>query len=380
MTVKSKKPRFFVEQDTDIPLSTQNQFLDSINDDISDVKEGYLSLPVDRILLAYTQQRDKENAKNIDDIFPSIEREGVNQPILVRRSPIDISKFELVAGERRYHCAIKAGLKTIPAVFKNLDDQEKIVAQWSENRRRKNLTVREEIKGILEARTSIAKISGDDPSDYEIGMFLGEDKSWISVRLSIQKSGLDGLLELSKTEKDARKLFELHKLYEIDPVLANGMLGELKEGKLVSRKKVIDTRKEVEGRLGHGSDHVSEMGEGSEGSASDTAPLNRAKSVFDGDGAGSGVGPVPEEGAANAELLKDNQGAKVKKEAVKNEASGASEKGVFISAEFNGRLVTINLSKDLGMDSKDVYLSIEGDRKIVAWSDLVILEVAKIDG
>lgn len=64
--------------------------------------------------------------EEMDDLVESIKKNGILVPVLVR--PDADNNYEMIAGHRRMHAAIKVGLKTIPAIIRDLDDDEAVVA------------------------------------------------------------------------------------------------------------------------------------------------------------------------------------------------------------------------------------------------------------
>ena len=73
----------------------------------------------------------------------SIKQHGIIQPLVLRRLG---NKYEIIAGERRYKASIMAGLKTVPAIISNIDDNQSAEIALVENIQRRNLTSIEEAK------------------------------------------------------------------------------------------------------------------------------------------------------------------------------------------------------------------------------------------
>jgi len=87
------------------------------------------------------QPRLHHDEKTIYELAESIKKHGLIQPIIVRKKE---SRYEIVAGERRWQAALKAGLSRIPAVIKELDDEECALVALVENIQRENLNPLEE--------------------------------------------------------------------------------------------------------------------------------------------------------------------------------------------------------------------------------------------
>lgn len=90
------------------------------------------------------QPRKEFDREKLDELAQSIKENGVIQPIIVRQSPV--IGYEILAGERRYRASLLAGLTSIPAVVKQLSDQEMMVQSIIENLQRENLNPIEEAR------------------------------------------------------------------------------------------------------------------------------------------------------------------------------------------------------------------------------------------
>ena len=90
------------------------------------------------------QPRKEFDGEKLHELAQSIKENGVIQPIIVRQSPV--IGYEILAGERRYRASLLAGLTSIPAVIKQLSDQEMMVQSIIENLQRENLNPVEEAR------------------------------------------------------------------------------------------------------------------------------------------------------------------------------------------------------------------------------------------
>lgn len=109
-------------------------------------------LKADEILLDQIDPNIKQARKHfpekqMQELIDSIKQHGVIQPILVRKNG---SRFLIIAGERRYRAAKQAGLNTIPAIIKSMEEQEYREVSLIENLQRENLNALEEANGIKE--------------------------------------------------------------------------------------------------------------------------------------------------------------------------------------------------------------------------------------
>lgn len=101
-------------------------------------------LPIDQITTNPLQPRKKFDNEELAELSDSIQQHGVLQPILVRKHG---TKYEIVAGERRYQASKLAGLTEIPVCIKEINDEDVFQLALIENLQRTDLTPLEEAKG-----------------------------------------------------------------------------------------------------------------------------------------------------------------------------------------------------------------------------------------
>ena len=121
----------------------------------------------------------------------SIKERGVIQPIIVRKANSDNSKYEIIAGERRWLAARKAGLHDIPVVITEADDLKSLEFAIVENVQRHDLNPLEEAQGY---KRLIDEFSYDQD---KVSKFIGKSRSYItnSLRLLNLPSDVLNLLE-----------------------------------------------------------------------------------------------------------------------------------------------------------------------------------------
>ena len=107
---------------------------------------GHRQVPIDLVQRNPGQPRKHFDEGDLNDLANSIKAHGVLQPILVR--PILGGRFEIVAGERRWRAAQRAGLHSIPAVVRELDEVEVVEIAIIENVQRADLNPIEEAQGF----------------------------------------------------------------------------------------------------------------------------------------------------------------------------------------------------------------------------------------
>ncbi len=101
-------------------------------------------LPIEFLRPSASNPRSNFDDTAIDELARSIREKGVIQPILVRQINNLSDSFEIVAGERRWRAAQKAGIHTVPVVIKVLSDREAVEIALIENIQRENLNAIEE--------------------------------------------------------------------------------------------------------------------------------------------------------------------------------------------------------------------------------------------
>jgi len=125
------------------------------------------------------QPRKNFDQDNLNDLAKSIRERGVIQPIIVRKSEIDNSKYEIIAGERRWLAAQKAGLHDIPVVVTDVDDLKSLEFAIVENVQRNDLNPLEEAEGY---KRLIDEFSYDQD---KVSKFIGKSRSYITNSLRI---------------------------------------------------------------------------------------------------------------------------------------------------------------------------------------------------
>lgn len=123
-------------------------FGDDITSVIEDIQQGTvdigaskLELAIDEIRANPYQPRKEFDDETLKELSESIKKHGVFQPVLVRKS---IKGYDLVAGERRLRASKLAGLKTIPAIVTEFNDEQMMEISLLENIQRENLNIVEE--------------------------------------------------------------------------------------------------------------------------------------------------------------------------------------------------------------------------------------------
>ena len=136
-------------------------------------------LPLSEIVPNRYQPRKNFDEENLEDLTNSIKERGVIQPIIVRKSNTDNSKYEIIAGERRWLAARKAGLHNIPVVISDADDLKSLEFAIVENVQRHDLNPLEEAQGY---KRLIDEFSYDQE---KVSKFIGKSRSYITNTLRL---------------------------------------------------------------------------------------------------------------------------------------------------------------------------------------------------
>jgi len=152
------------------------------------------------------QPRTYFNEEKLLELANSIKKNGIIQPIAVRADKNDLNKFQIIAGERRWLAAQKAGLHEVPIIILDLDDNEMLEVAIVENIQRDDLNVVEEARGYH-------RLADEFGYDHEkIASFMSKSRSHISNTLrllSLPSDVLSMLEEGTLTAGQARPLIGL---------------------------------------------------------------------------------------------------------------------------------------------------------------------------
>jgi ParB family transcriptional regulator, chromosome partitioning protein len=152
-------------------------------------------LPVETIKPNPKQPRTRFDEEALAGLAESIESSGVIQPLLVR--PLHDGGYELIAGERRWRAARKAGLEKVPAIVRDSERAERLQVALIEN------MVREDLNPIEEARACAALVED-----------LGLSKEELSQRIGRSRPAVSNLIRLLDLPDEALALLESGELSE----------------------------------------------------------------------------------------------------------------------------------------------------------------------
>ncbi len=142
-----------------------------------EVQKNQLSIS-DLIPNKYQPRKNFDEA-NLEDLTNSLKERGMIQPIIVRKSNNENSKFEIIAGERRWLAAQRAGIHNVPVVITEADDLKSLEFAIVENVQRHDLNPLEEAQGY---KRLIDEFSYDQE---KVSKFIGKSRSYITNSLRI---------------------------------------------------------------------------------------------------------------------------------------------------------------------------------------------------
>ena len=159
-------------------------------------------LPLSEIVPNRFQPRKNFDEESLEDLSNSIKERGVIQPIIVRKSSNEQSKYEIIAGERRWLAARKAGLHEISVVITQADDLKSLEFAIVENVQRHDLNPLEEAQGY---KRLIDEFSYDQD---KVSKFIGKSRSYIanSLRLLTLPAEVIKLVENKKISAGHAKI------------------------------------------------------------------------------------------------------------------------------------------------------------------------------
>ena len=190
-------------------------------------------LELDKIVPNRYQPRREFSEDSIKELAETLDKDGLLQPIVVRE---DGDQYEIIAGERRYRAAKSLGWETIPAIVKNMDDDQAASLALIENLQREDLNPIDEAK----AYTNLMKLN--NLTQTALAKDMGKSQSYVANKLRLLKLGDEvqqALIEGKITARHGRALIGLS---EDDQ---NRVLAEI-EAKGLNVKQTEEIAKDVE--------------------------------------------------------------------------------------------------------------------------------------
>ena len=163
-------------------------------------------LPIEMIVPNPRNPRQEFGEEELQDLVNSVLEKGVVQPLLVRNSPAGDGRFELIAGERRWRAAQRAGLHEVPCLIHDVDDREALELAIIENVQRADLNALEEARGYQKL------IEDYSYSQNDLAKVIGKSRSHVANTLRLLRLPEDVLALLREgklTAGHARTLVSL---------------------------------------------------------------------------------------------------------------------------------------------------------------------------
>lgn len=145
---------------------------------VTESSSGSKKLPVDFIIANRANPRRTFDAEQLEELTNSIREKGVMSPLLVRPTD-DPNIFELIAGERRWRAAQKAGLHDVPVIVREVDDKEALELAIIENVQRADLNPLEEAMGYGQL------IEQFDYTQQDLAQVIGKSRSHVANTLRL---------------------------------------------------------------------------------------------------------------------------------------------------------------------------------------------------
>lgn len=142
----------------------------------TEVSSEVLYIDINEIRPNSKQPRKNFKEEAIDELAKSIEIHGVIQPVMVRKFA---EGYELVAGERRWRAARKAGLKTIPSIVRDITDEQNVFFALIENMQREDLNPIEEAEALFQIANSF------ELTQEEVSRNVGKSRPYIANALRL---------------------------------------------------------------------------------------------------------------------------------------------------------------------------------------------------
>ena len=201
-------------------FNTENLDLDSFEKSVyeSATSEEIIDINLSELRANPYQPRKVFNDESLKELSDSIKEHGVFQPIIVKKS---IKGYEIIAGERRVRASKLAGLETIPAIVRNLNDEQMMEIALLENLQREDLSAIEEATAY---KTMIERLN---LTQEELSVKVGKSRSHITNLLGLLRlpSEVQDMVTnnqlsmaharvLSKWEDDQEIIDTAHKIIE----------------------------------------------------------------------------------------------------------------------------------------------------------------------
>lgn len=141
-------------------------------------ENSIVNLGIDLIKPNPLQPRKNFDEEKIDELSKSIKRHGVIQPVIVKKSG---KYYQLIAGERRWRAARKAGLKEIPSIFRDIDNRSQEEVALIEN------IQREDLNSIDEAAAYKVVMDRYETTQEDVAVMVGKSRVYVTNIMRLLK-------------------------------------------------------------------------------------------------------------------------------------------------------------------------------------------------
>jgi ParB family chromosome partitioning protein len=145
---------------------------------VEDDRGSYFSCPIEEIKPSKSQPRKTFSNEKLDELAASIRAKGIIQPLVVRNKG---DHYELIAGERRWRAAQRAGLREVPVVIQDVSDDTAVELALIEN------IQREDLNAVEEAEAYQALLERFTLSQEELARRVGKERSTVANALRLLK-------------------------------------------------------------------------------------------------------------------------------------------------------------------------------------------------
>ncbi len=217
--------------------------LDSLLPKTKNNHETIKNIEVENITPGRFQPRSNFEQSKMDELSDSIKKHGILSPIIVRQ--LGLSKYEIIAGERRYRAAKSANLTKVPCLVKEKKDQDSLELALIENLQRENLNPVEEARGYHRLKNEFGL------TQDEVSKSTGKPRSSVanSLRLLNLPNKVLDMLEEGSLEKGHAKILasmdDQKAIKEAERIVKNKVsvreFGSKKKQNKKTKQKITDT-------------------------------------------------------------------------------------------------------------------------------------------
>ena len=206
-----------------------------------DTQEKVQELPIEQVEVNEDQPRQVFSEESIAELAETIQSHGLLQPIIVR--PIGDTKYQIIAGERRYRAIKKLNWQKIPAIVKKMDEKEAASMAVIENLQREGLTA------IEEAESYRKLMDLNQLTQLELARAIGKRQAFVANKLRLLKLSplvQRAILQRKISERHGRSIVSLpeKKQVEILKKIVDKKLSVKETEKIVAQLKTLPVKKE----------------------------------------------------------------------------------------------------------------------------------------